>query len=67
MNSRGIPSSLWLRIFWEIACVDRVVASRSGRLHSMTPSGMPLTNSTMSGRRVSWLPVRSTANSSVTW
>ena len=33
----------------------------------MTTKGMPLTKQTMSGRRVSWLAVRATSNSAVTW
>ena len=58
-------SLFWLRICCEMA--SRIGSSRSGRLHSITQTGMPLTNNTMSGRQVSVLPVRSTSNSSVTW
>src|SRR5690606_15739774 len=59
----GISPSCWLRICCEIACSTPV----EGPLHSTTAKGMPLTNSTMSGRRVSVVCSRSTSNSAQTW
>jgi hypothetical protein len=48
--------------------VDTIVASSSAAFFSsINPSGSALMKTTMSGRRVSWLPVRSTSNSTVTW
>jgi type I restriction enzyme R subunit len=43
------------------------VGSTVGALHSITASGMPLTNNTMSGRAVSMLLARSTGYSAATW
>jgi hypothetical protein len=55
-------SSRWLRMVCEMAWAT----STLGDLHSITAKGMPLTNSTTSGRQVSTLRVRSTANSAAT-